>query len=441
MEDIKDTVLGILSRKKLKGDVYIEENRQSEIAIEDGKIEKTVEADSFGAGVRLVKDKKMSFGFFTTKEKNEIENLIERLEKQALIEGYENYSLAGYNRYNNVALFDEKILHIKPEEKADMLFNMEKSIKAYSGQIKYVRDTMYTDNNLKISYVNTEGAAASYEKTIFNVYTSVVASDGTQDEVVDGTESACFLRDIKTEELAKDVSQRAVNLLGGKSLKSGLYNIILSPYVTSQLLYFISRMFFSSNVRKGKSLLGFSKEGDKIASDKVSIADDALLPNHIGGFPADAEGTPGVDKTLVEKGILKTILYDRFNAQLMGKASTGNCVRESFKSLPDVGTGNFYIKQGKAMKDLVMTKEKGIFVNSFMGMHTIDTVSGNFSLGMDGWISNAGEAVKPVKDVLMTGNIKTLLSNVAEVCDDLKFYYNFGSPTIIIKDVQIAGRE
>ena len=30
MEDIKDTILGILSRKKLKGDVYLEENKKTE---------------------------------------------------------------------------------------------------------------------------------------------------------------------------------------------------------------------------------------------------------------------------------------------------------------------------------------------------------------------------------------------------------------------------
>ena len=200
-------------------------------------------------------------------------------------------------------------------------------------------------------------------------------------------------------------------------------------------------MFFSNNVRKGKSLLYYSKEGDRIASDKITIADDALLQNHAGSFPSDAEGTAGMDKTLVDNGVFKTLLYDRFNGLLMQKQGTGNCVRDSFKNLPDVGVSNFYIKPGKAMKDLVMSKEKGILVNSFMGLHTIDTVSGNFSLGMDGWLSSIGEASVPVRDVLITGNIKTLLLNVSEVCDDLKFYFNFGSPTIIIKDVQIAGRE
>ena len=195
-----------------------------------------MEADSFGAGVRLFKDKKMSFGFFTTKEKTEIESFIEKFEKQALIEGYENYSFTGYNRYNKVAMFDESIFQLTQKEKAEILFNIEKTIKGYSSRIKFVRDTMFTDSQIKTSYVNTEGASSSYEKTVFGIFTSVVSSDGTHEEAVDKMEGSCFLRDINTEEIARDVSQSAVNLLGAKSIKSGNYNIILPPYAAVALL-------------------------------------------------------------------------------------------------------------------------------------------------------------------------------------------------------------
>ena len=71
----------------------------------------------------------MSFGFFTTKEKTEIESFHRKVrEAGASLQGYENYSFTGYKGYNKVAMFDESIFQLTQKEKAEILFNIEKTI-------------------------------------------------------------------------------------------------------------------------------------------------------------------------------------------------------------------------------------------------------------------------------------------------------------------------
>ncbi len=98
------------------------------------------------------------------------------------------------------------------------------------------------------------------------------------------------------------------------------------------------------------------------------------------------------------------------------------------------------MEAGKHDTGSILKNISGIFVNSMMGLHMTDTVSGNFSLGINGWVFEDGEKKQAVKEVLITGNVKDFLANISAVGNDLKFYFSFGSPTIVVKDITLAGK-
>jgi PmbA protein len=150
----------------------------------------------------------------------------------------------------------------------------------------------------------------------------------------------------------------------------------------------------------------------------------------------DGEGSAGTNKAVVEEGKLNTFLYDIINAEQMKTKSTGNSDRPDFKSLPDCGPSNFYIQAGTGNH----CGENGILINSLMGLHMTDTISGNFSLGINGWLMDKGEKKQAVKETLITGNIRDFLMKIDVICGDLKFYGQFGSPTIVVRDIAVAGK-
>jgi PmbA protein len=160
-----------------------------------------------------------------------------------------------------------------------------------------------------------------------------------------------------------------------------------------------------------------------------------------GSFPVDAEGFAGADKAVVKNGRLEAFLFDGLNAAHFKTVSTGNCRRAGFKAMPEPGVSNFYIPSGKTNRQEALSKFSGIYADSLMGLHTANPVSGNFSLGASGWLYEKGKIIKPVKEVLIAGNIKDIMKKVKAVCDDLEFFFNLGAPTVIIGGINVAGKE
>jgi PmbA protein len=74
-----------------------------------------------------------------------------------------------------------------------------------------------------------------------------------------------------------------------------------------------------------------------------------------------------------------------------------------------------------------------------MGIHTIDPVSGEFSLGAAGILYSNGRQVHPVRGVTIAGNILDLWNKIIYVGDDLRFYGRIGSPSLLIDKVTIGG--
>lgn len=435
MEKLKEKLKAALAKRKIQGDIYMEENSVNEIQVNEGEVEKITKADSFGAGIRVFKGGKMGTGYFTSKDPGEAEEIVDKALACAHIEGYGGYKMPSMEKLQPIRLIDSGFSRISGDEKKKMALDLEKAARS-NPKVKYSRDTALIDNYSKIHFINSRGIDLHYEKSYFYAYTSAVAVDGAAQEVVDYGEGSVNLKDIDIEAIGRGCSEKAAGLLSGKPVKSGKYNLVLPPYVAADFLALLSRLFLSSNIRKGKSLLAGSKPGDKIGPEILTIRDDALMDFKSGSFPADGEGSAGRNKAVVESGRLNTFLYDIINAEYFKTASTGNSARADYKGLPECGVSNFYIQPGSGDA----RNETGILVNSMMGLHMTDTISGNFSLGINGWLLEKGAQKQPVKEILITGNIRDLLMKIGTVCGDLKFYGSYGSPTIVARDVMVAGK-
>jgi PmbA protein len=81
----------------------------------------------------------------------------------------------------------------------------------------------------------------------------------------------------------------------------------------------------------------------------------------------------------------------------------------------------------------------GVVVEEVMGLHTVDPISGDFSLGCAGdWI-DGGQKVHPVKSIAIAGNLFELFRRVIGVGDDLRFFGGVGAPSLLIKELLISG--
>ncbi len=101
---------------------------------------------------------------------------------------------------------------------------------------------------------------------------------------------------------------------------------------------------------------------------------------------------------------------------------------------------NFFIEAGATRgEELLRTCEGGVWVSEFMGLHTVNTITGDFSLGAVGFVIEGGMRARPFRGVTVAGNLIDLFRRIDGVGDDLRFLGPFGAPAMTVPDVQING--
>jgi PmbA protein len=337
-------------------------------------------------------------------------------------------------------LYDSELLKTPDSEKIRMVREMEKLAKSFDGRITSVLEADYSESSFERAIVNSHGLAHKNNGTVVSIGLSAIAQDDGQVEIgADMSSKRCW-KDMDFDAVANTASRQAVSLLGAKRIKSGVTTLVLHPIVGCEFLEVVAAGLCADMVQKGKSLFS-GKIGAEVASSFLNIIDDGTIPYGIGSAPFDDEGNPTMHTPLVIEGVLKGYLYDTYTANRDHATSTGNCVRSSLESLPNVGTSNLFIEPGNLNhNELISTVTSGLFVQDVMGMHTVDASSGDFSVGVRGfWIEN-GRTKFPVHGVTIAGNIINLLKNISAVGNNLTFYGSTGSPTLKVDNITVSGK-
>ena len=193
----------------------------------------------------------------------------------------------------------------------------------------------------------------------------------------------------------------------------------------------------ADNVQKERSMLAGRLE-EEIADSKLTITDDGTLPGGIASGPFDDEGTPTQKTAVIENGILKSYLYDSYTAGKDNVKSTGNGYRYSYSSVPSVGLSNLVVNFPTS--DIIAETKRGIYVNTIIGAHTANEISGDFSVeGRNAFLIENGELTKPIKSVMISGNIFDMLKNIDGAGTDIRNVGGIVTPSIRISEMSVIG--
>lgn len=258
----------------------------------------------------------------------------------------------------------------------------------------------------------------------------------------DGFKSSYELEKIAYGELAKEAREKAEEKFGAGLVKSGRYPIVFEGKQMQQILSTFCSCFFAKEAQLGTSLLK-GKEGELIATEKLTLMDDPFYEGNPMKIAFDGEGTPTYTKAVIENGVLKTLLYNLESGAFAGKPSTGNGARSS----ASIGTKvfNFYIVPGQqSREELFKMAEGGIFITQMKGFHAgANTVSGDFSIESEGFMIENGKKGAPVKSFTVSGNFFELLKEIAAIGDTIEDtapgFSKIRCPDIYLSSMSVAG--
>jgi PmbA protein len=213
--------------------------------------------------------------------------------------------------------------------------------------------------------------------------------------------------------------------------------VILDREVAAEFLSLLGATLSADAVLKGRSLWA-GKVGAAIAAGAVTVIDDPTLPGAAGSAPCDDEGQPTRRKLLIDAGVLNGYLHSLETSHRMGVNPTGNGFRQGFESLPLPRPGNLVLQPGRC-SPAAWTRAAGtiVLVDDILGGHTMNPVSGDFSVGASGFIWEGGSR-RPFRGATIAGNLGTLFASIAEVGDDLRFFGSVAAPSVLVSALELS---
>ena len=414
--EIIDQALRILQRKPIDGyEIYFNQSSHFDVESKDGKIDTLQTSRYLGMAFRILNHQRMGFSYTTfsnpspSAQKNfsgELDRMIEDAIRSAEATSADpcfDFAPVLKDSPPQLPIFDETLEGISEKTKIEKAKSLEESARSVDPErIKKVRKASYQEVLSRTTLVNSNGLQFSYDHTLASVSVTAVAEESGESEVGWDFDFSHFFNDLDVEKVGRSAGRKALEGLGGKRIPTGVYPILIRNNVASEFLSLLAHSFLADQVQKGKSPLK-GKQGERFFSPLLSMVDDGLYPKGISTAPIDGEGMPSQRTSLVVQGELIGYLYDRYwanreNLSSSGSRveSTGNSRRHGIKFPPGVGISNFFIEPGdldfsKLMGDLF----KGVVVEEVMGLHTVDPISGDFSLGCSGdWIDRERRSIR-----------------------------------------------
>lgn len=444
-----------LSRGGDFADIFIEDSAQTSITFEDNKVDKTSSGTDVGAGIRVMDGDTI---YYAASDDISIDRLIEKARFLAnSINKSPNKNVAGLKPVLSTLDFDIKKRpdSVPISEKVDIVRRSNEVARSYGSKVRQVT-VRYIDTNQAITIANSLGAYIEDNRirTRFAV-NIVVAKDGvlqTGYEAPGGSVGFELFEKYDPEKTTRKAAERALLMLDAGHAPSGKMPVVMSAEAGGTMVHEACGHALEADfIQKGTSIF-INKIGQKVASELVTVVDDATLPGNFGSFRFDDEGTPSQKKILIENGILKGYMSDRFNAALLGMMSSGNGRRETYRTKPVPRMTNTFIQAGLTNpSEIIASIRNGLLIKK-MGGGEVNVTNGDFVFEVtEAYLIENGSVKHPVRGAMLIGNGPQVLQQIDMVGWDLEFIpgvcgkydhapVSDGQPTIRIPEITIGGR-
>lgn len=451
LELATDVVKKAINKGADESEVYLELGTEFQVRTRKGEIEILKQAQKRGLGLRVfvnnkcVGIKRLGFSYTSDFTPETIDTQIEKtlfLAKHSTSDefyGLPEKDLASQKKLSDLKIYDPQIETINTKTKIELAKRAEESAFSESPKVKNSEGANFISEKTSVILVNSKSEPISYDSTFFHLSAEPVIEHGNEKRISRFWDSKRFFADLDSpEDIGKKSAQRAERMLGAKKIKSQKVPVILENLISNRFLYALASAVNGDNVYKKSSFLA-SMLDKKIGSDLVTLIDDGTIPKGLGSKPFDDEGVLTRRKKIIDKGVLSCFLYDTYTAKKAKLASTGNASRE-YDKIPQIGTLNFYIENGKTpLEEMVKEIKSGLFVTDLMGFG-INWITGDFSQMVEGiWIEN-GELAYPVDEITLGGTLLNFFSGIEQIGNDLDFRSPTACPSLKIGELVVGGK-
>ena len=284
-------------------------------------------------------------------------------------------------------------------------------------------------NGQETYFINSNGVDFKINKGIYNLSMGFSAKIGEKSSSFNGIEYSFekVPKDLISYENLEDKLRESVEQVNVRKLGEKFKgDIILTPSVVSDFLYYYNIIFLGENpLITGSSRLK-NKLNEKVTSDKFTLRAVVTREEIIDKTFITHDGLKTKDTDIIENGILKSYFLSVYGSKKTNK--------------PLNPIANSFVVEGgdKSLEDIIKETKKGIIFDRFSGGNP--AANGDISGVAKGcyYIEN-GEKKDPLVEVMISGNLYDMFNDIEDISLER---INDGKnllPWIRIRNVVISG--
>lgn len=452
----------ILGKALSKGgefaEIFLECNEEHSLTTVDKKNKGVCIEESNGASIRVFANECEFVEVTTEVTFQGLWNCARRLSENIFIFTSlypKNQTIAFGKKENKKHFLEESNIRLQCEESHKLIDLAARSESKFSiAQVEI--STVKSRQNILVA--NSQGVFAMDERHREKMIVTVTAMNDADIQkynyIVGATGNKRKEHMWNPQKVGRVAAQNALELLSSVNCPIGNMPVVIAKGMGGTLIHeAVGHMLEAEYVANEMSNLS-GEIGNKIASELVTIVDDATLEGEWGSQKIDDEGRLSEKTVLIDRGVLRSYLIDYKNSLKMGKRPTSNARRENYAVTPTSRMTNTILLPGKSSEDdIIKSVENGIFAMEFSG-GSADPITGNFCFGITrGCIIRNGELKELIRGALITGNTREVLPNIDYVSNNSEcgictcggksgeIPVGMIQPMIRIKNLCVGGRE
>lgn len=395
-------------------------------------------SDAAGLGLRVFVGRKAGFAYGQDFSIAGLDRLAARAVESANLAELRAFPTPrGLALRDDLGILDAAGLAVSVAADREQLEQVIAAARATDPAVRRIKAVSLRSGRRETIVLSSTGTETAYARSSFSLVAGIVAERDGLSELGWEADSSTSRGALPWATIGSAAAAKAVSRLGAGRPAGGRQPVILDREVVAEFLGLLGAALSADAVLKGRSFLAGKIEA-AVAARTVSVIDDPTLPGAVGSAPCDDEGQPTRRKVLIESGRLLGYLHSLETAHRLSVAPTGNGFRRDFESLPQPRAGNLVLQPG-ANSPIQWTSDAGgiVLVDEILGAHTMNPVSGDFSVGASGLICERGGS-RPFRGATIAGNLGALFESIAAVGSDLRFFGSVAAPSVLVSALDLS---
>jgi predicted Zn-dependent protease len=331
-----------------------------------------------------------------------------------------------------VQAFDEETASCDPELRAKAVGQiceaaMDKNLTAFGA---------FNTASTEVAVANSKGVMVYHAGTRASLQTTISGNDGSS--MAAGSNRR--VSQLDADEIGQAAIGRASRAQNPQPVEPGLYDVVLGPYAVMDIVGNLNWTGIGARaVQEGRSWM-VGRMGKKAMSPLISIWDDGLDPAG-APLPFDFEGLPRQKVPIVEKGVVRGPVYDRYTAAKDGVETTGHASPPNMQWVGGPFALHLFMEPGdSSQEEMIRSTGRGLYINSFWYTRTVHprdcVITGMTRDGV--WLIEDGELAFPVKDMRFTQSYIEALANVISVGRRRRLQISEYGSTVFVPSLKIS---